>query len=303
MEPIAGSYRIHRRTLRSACFVASRLCPISSITVGLVSFPLFVSPGGAGCRLAPSFPYSIAYLMWLRLLACRRRCRLRVSSRRAVLSCVSCLLAARLVCAVSSHHRRHLDRRFDRRLHVLRHGWAGREAGSVGVLLAWFCPAVCADIDSRFTPFPLRCPLGLLACWLGCGAMASHLVRAGCVAMLCLPIGSSRLSPRSSSRRSGRLRPSLSPRLATRWAGRRADAVRLRRAIVPRFDFDACFAPPLCLLASGRSSLAPSPPDADSGGGLWSIGSAGSAFLPRYICAVSSLSSRIPAASSHGSFD
>lgn len=46
------------------------------------------------------------------------------------------------------------------------------------------------------------------------------------------------------------------------------------------------------------------PSDADGGGGLRSIGSAGGMLaLPRCIRAVSSLSSRIPAASSHGSFD
>lgn len=34
------------------------------------------------------------------------------------------------------------------RLPALRHGWAGREAGSVGVLLAWFYPAICCtDVD------------------------------------------------------------------------------------------------------------------------------------------------------------
>lgn len=44
--------------------------------------------------------------------------------------------------------------------------------------------------------------------------------------------------------------------------------------------------------------------DTDGGGGLLSIGSAGGLLaLPRCIRAVSSLSSRIPAASSHGSFD
>ena len=130
--------------------------PSHRLSDGPSFFPLFVSPVGSGHRLALPFPcHLIEYAVRLRLLACR--CRgwggdvfssrhLVISSRRAVPPCVSCLLAARLACAVSSHYRRRLDRRFDRLLPVLRHGWAGRGTGSVGVLLAWFCPAVCADV-------------------------------------------------------------------------------------------------------------------------------------------------------------
>lgn len=51
------------------------------------------------------------------------------SSRRAVPSCVSCLLASRL--ALPSHL---IARRLARRLPALRHDWTGRWAGSVGAL-------------------------------------------------------------------------------------------------------------------------------------------------------------------------
>lgn len=82
--PIAGSYRIHRHTFSSAHFVASRLA--GRIVVSL-------------CRLSIQSH-----------IRCDFDCLLTaagsvvvVSSRRAVPSCVSCLLAARLAFAVSSH--------------------------------------------------------------------------------------------------------------------------------------------------------------------------------------------------------
>lgn len=99
------------------------------------------------------------------------------------------------------------------------------------------CPAVCADVDSRLMPFPLRCPIGLLACRLVLAAWrwCSHLVRVGRVAMSLLT------ARRLVSFLASFIIPSvgsvlrLSPRLATRWAGRRADAVRLfvSRSILP----------------------------------------------------------------------
>lgn len=57
-------------------------------------------------------------------------------------------------------------------------------------------------------PLSLRRLLGLFACRLGCGGEKTVFssLRAGCVAISCLPIGPSRLSPR----------------FATRWAVRRA---------------------------------------------------------------------------------
>ena len=106
------------------------------------------------------------------------------SSRRAVQSCVSCLLAAHLASAVSSH-RRLISSLVVSPVSSPFFDTVGRgvRRGASGVLLAWFCPAVCADIDSRFTPFPLRCLLGLLACWLGCGAAVLSSHPCGCVAM------------------------------------------------------------------------------------------------------------------------
>lgn len=136
MIPIAGSCCIRCRTLS-----------------------LFVSSGGACRRLALSSSYSIAYSMWLRLVACRRwrwwRCSHLVisSSRRAVPSCVSCLLTARLACAVLSHHRHRLNRRFDRRLPALRHGWAGRRADAArcySSLAACLIP-LCLLASGRFS--------------------------------------------------------------------------------------------------------------------------------------------------------
>lgn len=89
---------------------------------------------------------------------------------------------------------------------------------------------------SRSIPLSLRRLLGLFACRLGCGGTVFSSRRAGCVAMSCLSIGPSRLSPRLSSRRSVRLVSSLAPFLDT-MGGASAVAVRLRRAFVPHPDF------------------------------------------------------------------
>lgn len=171
--PIAGSRRIHRLTLRPAYFVASRLCShfIDCQRACLLPALRLVGRGGSSDRLAapvlfnricgmtsavclPS-PGTIAMLSSRHLLIS--------SSRRAVPSCVSCLLASRL--ALPSHLMRLISSVIVSpvRLPVPRHGWAGRGAGSVGALLARFCPAVCSDVDSRLMPFPLRCSFGLLA--------------------------------------------------------------------------------------------------------------------------------------------
>lgn len=133
------------------------------------------------------------------------------------------------------------------RLPAHRHGWAGREAGSVGALLAWFCPAVCVDADNRFTPYlPAMSPRS--AC-LSSRLRGRWRPRPVCAVPSCVScLLAARLAPRLVHRPAGRVGSVfLSPRLATRWAGRRADALRLRRANVPRFDFDACLAPCACL--------------------------------------------------------
>ena len=138
-------------------------------------------------------------------------------------ACPACL---RLVSSVPSHL---IGYRLARLLPALRHGWAGREAGSVDVLclLGSVLRSVLmsADVDSRFMLLPLRCPIGLLACRLRC--RCSHLV----VWMRCDAPLAHRLVSRLVHRLVGRLGSSfLSPRLETRWAGRRAIALRLRCA-------------------------------------------------------------------------
>ena len=129
-----------------------------------------------------------------------------------------------------------------------------------------FRHAVCADVDSRSIPLSLRRLLGLFACRLGCGGTVFSSRRAGCVAMSCLPVGSSRLSPRLSSRRSGRFLR-LAPSCDT-IGGASAVAVRLRRAFVPHPDFLPPVSPPVL------ACLGSSPPsDMDGGVGLRSVGS------------------------------
>lgn len=265
--PIAGSRRIHRLTLRPAYFVASRLCShfIDCQRACLLPALRLVGRGGSSDRLAaPLVLFNRIYGMTsavclpspgtIAMLSSRHL--LISSSRRAVPSCVSCLLASRL--ALPSHLMRLISSAIISpvRLPALRHGWRGvRRGASVLFLLGSALRFVPMSI-SRFMPFPLRCPLGLLACRIGCwcGRWRSHLVRAGCAAMSCLPVGSSRLSPRLSSRRSVRFLR-LAPSCDT-MGGASAVAVRLRRAFVPRSDFAACLVRP-CLLASGCFSLRP----------------------------------------------
>ena len=103
------------------------------------------------------------------------------------------------------------------RLPALRHGWAGREAGSVGALclLGFALRSVPMSIGRFMLYLPAMSPRSaclsarLRGRWRS--HLIRHLVRAGCVAVSCLPVGSSRLSPCSSSRRSGRFCVSLAP--------------------------------------------------------------------------------------------
>lgn len=83
------------------------------------------------------------------------------------------------------------------RLPVLRHGWAGREAGSVDVLLAWFFPAVCADVDRSVHAVGSLRSLGLLACRLGCGDGGGVLISS---CGMCCDVLAYRLSARLVSR-------------------------------------------------------------------------------------------------------
>lgn len=125
--------------------------------------------------------------MRLRLLACRCRgrcrCSLVSSSRRAVPSCVSCLLAARLAFAVSSHR---LSSRLSSPL--IDTVGLGVRRGDAGVMLSWFFPAVCVDVDSLSMPYhPAMSPRSACLSARLRGRWRSHLVRAGRVAMPCLP--------------------------------------------------------------------------------------------------------------------
>ena len=154
-----------------------------------------------------------------------------------------CLLAARLAFPylVSSHL---IGHRLACLLPALRHGWAGRETGSI------LCPA-CLVLALRSVPMPIagscRSPAigasSRSARLRGAITFSSH--PCGMCCDVLLACGSPRPSLRLSSRRSGRFF-GFSLRLTTRWAGRRADAVvlfvSLRLSRSP------------CLLASGRFS-------------------------------------------------
>lgn len=177
------------------------------------------------------------------MLACRCRgrcrCSLISSSRHLVVRCrpvfSACLRLISSV-AVSPVVSFPVSPRFDTI------GRGDERGASVSCLLG-FCPAVCVGVDSRLMVFPLRCPIPWSACLSARlrGRWRSHLVRAGRVAMPCLPrrIVSSLASAVVSSVGSV-LR--LSPRLAARWAGRRADAARC-------YSFLTACLIPLCLLA------------------------------------------------------
>lgn len=258
MESIAGLYRIRCRTpsLRSACFVASRFFPhlINCRRACRLPALRLVGRGVSSSRSVVSLSNRIFDVASTACLPSPGMIAVGIlisSSRRAVPSCVSCLLAARL--ALPSHL---IGHHLAPRLPVLRHGWAGREAGSVGVLLAWFRPAVCADVD-RSVHAVSSCDVPSV-CLPVVSAAGVAIAFSSCPCGACCDVlayrPSARLVPRLVHRPVGRVGSSrLSPRLSTRWAGRRTDAVRLRRAIVHR----SIFSPPVsspCLLASGRSS-------------------------------------------------
>lgn len=89
--PIAGSYRIHRHTLRSAHFVASRLSPSHR-------YRCTRSSSRSSPRLAGRIVVSLCRLSIRSHIRCGFDCLLTaagsvvvVSSLRAVPSCVSCL--------------------------------------------------------------------------------------------------------------------------------------------------------------------------------------------------------------------
>lgn len=212
MEPIAGSYRIHRRTLHSACFVASR--PISSVAVVIAFFPLFVSPGGS-CRRLALLRFPIQSNM-----RCGFCCLLAVAgdnggrfSSLVIFSsfhhfagrcrhAFPCLLAARLAFPppISSHL---IARRLARLLPVLRHGWAGREAGSVGALclLGFALRSVPMSIGRFMLYLPAMSPRSACLSARLRGRWRSHLIMRGVLRCPCLPpVGSSRLSPRLATR-------------------------------------------------------------------------------------------------------
>lgn len=152
--------------------------------------------------------------------------------------------------------------RLARLLPALRHGWAVRGAGSVMSCLLG--SVLWAALISIAGSFRILCGvlLGLLACRLGywCGRWRSHLVRAGCVAMPCLPlIVSSRLVRRPVCRVGFSF---LSPRLATRMGGEVAIAAVL---FVLRFDFLPPASSPCACLPRGVSRH---PSDTDGGGRL-----------------------------------
>lgn len=161
-----------------------------------------------------------------------------------------------------------------------------RRGASVSCLLG-SCPAVCADVDrsvhgvssavSPLSAFYVVSAAGAMAfsshpssrpCWMRCGVLLARRLVSSFASAVVPSVGSAHR---------------LSPRLATRLAGRRADALRLRRAIVPRSDFAACLVPRACL----PCGVSRHPSDTDGGGGLRSIGSACSACLPRCIRAAS----------------
>lgn len=157
-----------------------------------------------------------------------------------------CLLDSRL--ALPSHL---IGHRLACRLPVLRHGWAGREAGSVGALcLLGFCPAVFADVDKPvYSAFSAASPRsvclsarlrgnGVLisSCGMCCDVLLAHRTVSSFASFIIPSVGSVSLVSRPVSRHDGR-----------------GDG-RLRLAIVLRFDFLLPASFPLCLLASERFS-------------------------------------------------
>lgn len=165
-------------------------------------------------------------------------------------------------------------------------GQGVRRGASVSCLLGFVLLSVPMSIAGscrRSLAFPRS---ACLSSRLGCVGTAFSSRHAGCVAM-----SSARLVSRLVYHPVGRVGFCVSLpvlRHEGRGGGRMLCCCLLSR--LPR----AC----LPLVVSRHQS------DTDGGGGLRSIGSAGGLLaLPRCIRAVSSLSSRIPTASSHDSFD
>lgn len=119
---------------------------------------------------------------------------------------------------------------------------------------------------SRFMPFPLRCPLGLFACRLGCGGTVFSSSRVD--ALRCPACLSARLVSRLVYHPVGRFGSCVSPRLATRWAGRRR--LRCDCGVLSFLILISCRLSRLHVLACLGSSP---PSDMDGGVGLRSVGS------------------------------
>ena len=252
---------------------------------------------GAGRVIVSSchLPSSNRIAAWLRLLAYRRRGLISsgVPSCDVPLACV----ASRLCRLISSVIASPVSSPF---LDTV--GLGVRRGASASCLLG-FAPAVCADVDSRFVPYPLRCPLGLLAYWFGYGGDGDGVLILSCGVccgvLLARHLGSSLVS----SRRSGQVM-FLSPRLSTRWTGRGANAVCLLSVLRSILSSPVSF-PCACL---PRVVLIPVPlsarPDVDGGGrrAVCRLGVAACLPVSLYPCR-DSLSSRRSAVPSHGSFD
>lgn len=150
MESIAGLYRIRCRTpsLRSACFVASRFFPhlINCCRDRLLSALRLAGRVVSSSRPVPPPIQSNMRCGFGCLLAVAGDDVDALSSRHLVISSCGSALRFLLACGSSrlcrliSSASHLIVRRLACLLPVLRHGWAGREAGSVGVLLAWFLP-------------------------------------------------------------------------------------------------------------------------------------------------------------------
>lgn len=163
-------------------------------------FPRSVSCRAA-CRLARGVlvffsyrlfaPCSIEYTAWLRLLACRCRgrcrCSLISSSHHIVVRCRPALPACLRLVFPSS---RPISSPVVSPVVSPLFDTVGRgvRRGASGVLLAWFFPAVCADVDSLSMPYhpAMSSRSACLSARLR-GRWRFHLVRAGCVVMSCLP--------------------------------------------------------------------------------------------------------------------
>ena len=264
--PIAGSYRIHRHTLRSAHFVASRLSPSHR-------YRCTRSSSRSSPRLAGRIVVSLCRLSIQSHIRCGFDCLLTaagsvvvVSSRRAVPSCVSCLLAPRLAFAVLSHRSspRSPSPRSSTRL-------AGREAGSAAL-------SSCLISVMRSVPMSIAGLYRFL-----CG-----------VSSVCLPVGSaagercSHLVVRDVLRCPACPSARLVSRHVSRHDGRGVGRLRCGCGVLS-FPVLISLPAPACLLRV----VSRHPSDTDGGGSLRFVGSVCGllACLSRCIRAVSIVSS------------